>query len=55
MRNYKNVMQKYLMGLASKQRNILVCLAALDDILGRMNAPIQRGVAVAAAQQVLAS
>ncbi|MES1981859.1 MAG: alanine--glyoxylate aminotransferase family protein [Pseudomonadota bacterium] len=37
-----------LMGHASNSRNILVCLGALDDVLGRMNAPIQRGVAVAA-------
>ncbi len=42
-----------LMGHASNTRNILVCLGALDDVLGRMKAPIQRGVAVAAAQKVL--
>ncbi|MBI1174658.1 MAG: aminotransferase class V-fold PLP-dependent enzyme [Sideroxydans sp.] len=42
-----------LMGHASNTRNILLCLGALDDVLGRMNAPIQRGVAVAAAQKVL--
>ena len=44
-----------LMGHASNTHNILVCLGALDDVLGRINAPIQRGVAVAAAQQVLAA
>ena len=44
-----------LMGHASNTRNILVCLGALDDVLGRMNAPIQRGVAVAAAQKMLAA
>ncbi len=44
-----------LMGHASNSRNILVCLGALDDVLGRMNAPIQRGVAVAAAHKVLAA
>ncbi len=44
-----------LMGYASNQRNILVCLGALDDVLGRMNAPVKHGVAVAAAQKVLAS
>jgi len=43
-----------LMGHASNQRNILVCLGALDDVLGRMKAPVQHGVAVAAAQKVLA-
>ena len=43
-----------LMGHASNRRNVLLCLAALDDVMGRMNAPIQRGVAVAAAQQVFA-
>jgi len=43
-----------LMGHASNQRNILVCLAALDDVMGRMQAPIQRGMAVAAAQKVFA-
>ncbi|MDD4978579.1 MAG: alanine--glyoxylate aminotransferase family protein [Gallionella sp.] len=43
-----------LMGHASNPRNIRTCLAALDDVLGRMNAPIQRGVAVAAANKKLA-
>jgi alanine-glyoxylate transaminase / serine-glyoxylate transaminase / serine-pyruvate transaminase len=43
-----------LMGHASNQRNILVCLAALDDILGRFKAPVKNGVAVAAAQKVFA-
>jgi alanine-glyoxylate transaminase/serine-glyoxylate transaminase/serine-pyruvate transaminase len=42
-----------LMGHASNTRNILICLGALDDVLGRMNAPIQRGVAVAAALKML--
>lgn len=44
-----------LMGHASNASNILICLGALDDVLSRMNAPIQRGVAVAAAQKVLAA
>ena len=44
-----------LMGHASNKSNILVCLGALDDVLGRMKAPVQHGVAVAAAQKVLAS
>lgn len=38
-----------LMGHASNPRNVRLCLAALDDVLGRMNAPIQHGVAVTAA------
>jgi alanine-glyoxylate transaminase/serine-glyoxylate transaminase/serine-pyruvate transaminase len=33
---------------------VRLCLAALDDVLGRMNAPIQRGVAVDAANRQLA-
>jgi len=43
------------MGYASNQSNILVCLGALDDVLGRMKAPVQHGVAVAEAQKVLAA
>lgn len=43
-----------LMGHASNARNILVCLAALDDALGRAKAPVKHGVAVDAAQKVLA-
>ena len=38
-----------LMGHSSNPKNVRLCLAALDDVLGRLNAPIQRGVAVAAA------
>lgn len=38
-----------LMGHASNPRNVLLCLAALDDVLTHLNAPIQRGAAVAAA------
>jgi alanine-glyoxylate transaminase/serine-glyoxylate transaminase/serine-pyruvate transaminase len=43
-----------LMGYASNPRNVLLCLGALDDVLGRMNAPVKHGVAVAAAHQKLA-
>jgi alanine-glyoxylate transaminase/serine-glyoxylate transaminase/serine-pyruvate transaminase len=43
-----------LMGHASNARNVYLCLNALDDVLGRMKALVERGVAVAAAQQVLA-
>ena len=40
-----------LMGHASNPRNVLLCLAALDDVLTRLDAPIQRGAAVAAANR----
>ncbi len=40
-----------LMGHASNPRNVRLCLSALDDVLGRLNAPIQRGVAVDAANK----
>lgn len=43
-----------LMGHASNQRNILLCLTALDDALGRLKAPINRGVAIDAANKALA-
>jgi alanine-glyoxylate transaminase / serine-glyoxylate transaminase / serine-pyruvate transaminase len=42
-----------LMGHACNMRNVLVCLGALEDVLARMNAPIQRGVAVSAAREAL--
>ena len=43
-----------LMGHASNPRNVRLCLAALDDVLGRLNAPIQRGIAVDAANKQMA-
>ena len=43
-----------LMGHASHPGNVRLCLGALDDVLGRTNAPIRRGVAVDAANQALA-
>lgn len=43
-----------LMGYASNPRNVLLCLSALDDVLGRFKAPIKRGVAVEAANRKLA-
>lgn len=43
-----------LMGHASNARNVRLCLNALDDALGRLKAPITRGVAVDAANQKLA-
>jgi alanine-glyoxylate transaminase / serine-glyoxylate transaminase / serine-pyruvate transaminase len=42
-----------LMGYASNPTNILFCLSALEETLARVNAPIKRGVAVAAAHQAL--
>ncbi|OIQ94327.1 purine catabolism protein PucG [mine drainage metagenome] len=42
-----------LMGHASNPRNVRLCLSALDDVLGRMKAPIQNGVAVDAANRYL--
>lgn len=44
-----------LMGYACNSRNVLLCLAALEDVLGRHGASYERGVAVNAAEQVLAA
>lgn len=44
-----------LMGHACNARNVYLCLSALDDVLGRQNAQVEHGVAVTAAQQVLAN
>jgi len=41
-----------LMGYASIQKNVLLCLSALDDILFRMGAAVESGKAVAAAHKV---
>jgi len=38
-----------LMGYAARKDNVLKCLAALDEVLARVNAPVNNGVAVAAA------
>ena len=43
-----------LMGFASNQTNVLFCLGALDAVLSSMKAPIDSGVAVAAARAVYA-
>ncbi|TNF38673.1 MAG: alanine--glyoxylate aminotransferase family protein [Gammaproteobacteria bacterium] len=43
-----------LMGHSSRAENILLCLSALEAVLGEMKAPIQSGVAIAAAQKLLA-
>jgi alanine-glyoxylate transaminase/serine-glyoxylate transaminase/serine-pyruvate transaminase len=42
-----------LMGHASNPRNVRLCLSALDDVLGRMKAPIQIGAALDAANRYL--
>ncbi len=44
-----------LMGHASNQKNVLLCLNALDNVLSGMNAPIMSGVAVKAAQEIFAA
>lgn len=41
-----------LMGFASNQTNVLFCLSALEESLGRLNAPIKRGLAIEAANKV---
>ncbi|HHH42726.1 MAG TPA: alanine--glyoxylate aminotransferase family protein [Gammaproteobacteria bacterium] len=43
-----------LMGFASNQRNVLLCLGALDAVLADMGAPTTAGVAVEAAMKVYA-
>ncbi len=40
-----------LMGYASNRKNVLLCLGALDAVLGDMGAAIERGVAVEAAMK----
>ena len=42
-----------LMGYASNPRNVLLCLGALDDVLGNASASINKGAAVAAANKAL--
>jgi len=44
-----------LMGHASNSRNVLLCLAALEDVLARVGAKYERGVAVGAAERALAA
>ncbi len=41
-----------LMGHSSRRRNVLFCLSALETVLTRMKAPIERGVALDAAMAV---
>ncbi|HWQ95375.1 MAG TPA: alanine--glyoxylate aminotransferase family protein [Gammaproteobacteria bacterium] len=42
-----------LMGYASNPTNVLFCLSALEETLVGLNAPIKRGLAVAAARKLL--
>ena len=42
-----------LMGYSSNPRNVLHCLGALDDVLSLVKAPVEHGVAIAAARKVL--
>ena len=44
-----------LMGYSARAENVLLCLSALEAVLGEMQAPIERGVATAAAQRVLSA
>ncbi len=44
-----------LMGHACNSRNVLLCLAALEDVLGRVGANYERGVAVGAAERALSA
>jgi alanine-glyoxylate transaminase/serine-glyoxylate transaminase/serine-pyruvate transaminase len=41
-----------LMGYSANKKNVLLCLSALDAVLGLMGADINRGVAVEAANKV---
>ncbi len=41
-----------LMGHASNRKNVLLCLSALEAVLGRMKAPISKGVALDAAMSI---
>jgi len=44
-----NVWRIGLMGYAARKDNVLLCLSALDDVLGRMHASVNHGAAIAAA------
>ena len=43
-----------LMGFSATAKNVIFCMSALEAVLTEMNAPIERGVAVAAAQKLMA-
>ena len=40
-----------LMGFASNQKNVLLCLTALDEVLSGLGADVDRGAAISAAQR----
>jgi len=44
-----------LMGYSARAENVMLCLSALEAILGEMDAPIERGAALGAAQRVLSA
>jgi len=44
-----------LMGHSSNPGNVRLCLNALDDVLGRLKAPVHRGIATDAANKILAN
>ncbi|PCI44320.1 MAG: alanine--glyoxylate aminotransferase [Proteobacteria bacterium] len=44
-----------LMGYACRKENVFKCLAALDDVLARLHAPVNHGVAIASARAAYAS
>ena len=44
-----------LMGHSARAENVMLCLSALEAVLGELKAPIERGVATAAAQRVLSA
>lgn len=44
-----------LMGHGARAENVILCLGALEAVLSDMNAPIEKGVAISAAQRVLAA
>ena len=44
-----------LMGYASNRTNVLLCLGALDAVLGAAGARVRSGAAVAAAREVYAT
>jgi len=41
-----------LMGYACRKENVFKCLSALDDVLARLHAPVNHGVAITAARAV---
>lgn len=49
-----NVWRIGLMGYACRKENVFKCLSALDDVLARLHAPVNHGVAIAAARAVYA-